>query len=176
MHFAEPKHNVLQMGLHEGMKVGDFGAGSGHYALAAAIIVGPTGRVYAVDVQEDVLLRLAGTAAEEGIRTIETIWGDFEQAGGTKLKQHSLDAVIISNTLFQLNHREGAIAEMKRVLKPGGKLLVVDWAGAYNGMGPPKESVVAEHDAEELFITGGFHKAKSFRGGPHHYSILFTAP
>ena len=176
MRFAEPKTNVLQMGLHEGMKVGDLGAGSGHYALAAATIVGSAGKVYAVDVQQDLLLRLADDAARAGIRNIETVWGDFERAGGTKLKDQALDAVILSNTLFQLERTEDALKEIKRVLRSGGKLLVVDWAGAYGGMGPSEENVVPEHRAEEIFIGGGFHKAKSFRGGPHHYSILFTAP
>lgn len=176
MHFAEPKTNILQMGLREGMKVADLGCGSGHYALAISGIVGPMGRVYAVDVQEDHLTRLRNDAQEKGIKNIETIWGDIEKAGGTMLKEHALDAVVLSNTLFQLDSAEGAIVEMKRILKPGGKVLVVDWAGAYGGVGPKKESVVPEHTAEELFITGGFHKVKSFRGGPHHYSILFTAP
>lgn len=174
--FADPKSNVLQMGLHDGMKVGDFGAGSGHYALAAARAVGDTGRVYAIDVQEDVLVRLKDEASRLKVKNLETVWGDFERPGGTLLKDHSLDAVILSNTLFQLTKKENAVAEAKRVLAPGGKLLVIDWAGAYGGLGPHEDHVVSEHDAEALFIGGGFHKAKSFRGGPHHYSILFTAP
>ena len=174
--FAEPKTNILQMGLREGMKVADLGCGSGHYTFAASAIVGSTGRVYAVDIQEDHLSRLRGEALEQGIRNIETIWRDFEKAGGTMLKDHALDAVILSNTLFQIEHVEGAIAEIKRILKPSGKLLVIDWAGEYGGLGPAKELVMSEQKTEEIFITGGFHKVKSFRGGPHHYSILFTAP
>lgn len=175
-HFAEPKTNVLQMGLREGMKVADLGVGTGHYAFAAAAIVGSTGRVYAIDIQEDHLSRLRGEALDQGIRHIETIWGNFEKAGGTLLKDHSQDAVILSNTLFQLERIEDAITEIQRILKPGGKLLVVDWAGAYGGLGPSEEMVVPEQKAEELFIKGGFHKVKSFRGGPHHYSLLFAAP
>lgn len=176
MNFADPKANVLQMGLHEGMKVGDFGTGTGHYALAAGAIVGGSGRVYAVDVQEDVLTHVRDEAINRKLRNIETVWGDLEKAGGTLLKDHSLDAIIMSNTLFQLEKKKEAIGEMKRVLKPGGKLLIVDWAGAYGGVGPAPHHVVSEHVAEELFITGGFHKVKAFRGGPHHYSILFSAP
>jgi len=176
MNFSDPKSNVLQLGLRDGMKVGDFGAGSGHYAAAAAAIVGPSGRVYAVDIQEDILKRVKDHAHEKGFRNVETIWGNFEKVGGTKLRDASLDAVILSNTLFQLDHREGAVGEIRRVLKSGGRLLVVDWAGAYGGMGPLPHRVVSEHVAEELFIGAGFHKAKAFRAGPHHYSIVFTAP
>lgn len=174
--FANPTKNVLQMGLVEGMRAGDLGAGSGHYAIAAAGIVGASGHVYAVDIQEDVLTHLRDAAAQKSLKNIETIWGDFEKPGGTKLRDHVLDAVILSNVLFQLSEKETAVAEIKRLLKPGGKLLVADWAGSYTGLGPPEGRVVPEHNAEELFITAGFHKVKSFRGGPHHYAILFTSP
>ena len=176
MHFSDPQSNVLQLGLREGMKVGDLGAGSGHYAVSAAAVVGEDGRVFAVDIQEDVLKRVEEFARERGLRNVETIWGNFEKLGGTTLSDHSLDAVILSNTLFQLENKEGAIAEIRRILVPGGRLLVIDWAGAYGGMGPAPHHVVSEHVAEELFITNGFHKVKDFRAGPHHYSIVFTAP
>ncbi len=174
--FADPKSNVLQLGLHDGMKIGDFGAGVGHYALAASAAVGDEGKVYAIDVQEDVLIHLKDAAQRAGRKNIETIWGNFEKLGGTKLKDGVLDAVILSNVLFQIEHHQGALAEVSRVLKPDGKILVIDWAGSYNGLGPATHHVVSEHQAEELFITAGFHKAKSFRAGPHHYGILFTKP
>jgi ubiquinone/menaquinone biosynthesis C-methylase UbiE len=176
MNFSDPRSNILQMGLRDGMKVADLGAGSGHYSLAAAASVGNSGRVYAVDVQEDILKHLKDSAHRAGRNNIETIWGNLEKKGGTKLRDQSMDAVILSNTLFQLEHKEDAVAEIKRIIKSGGKLLVVDWAGAYGGMGPAPHHVVTEHQAEELFIRGGFYKAKDFRAGPHHYAIVFTAP
>ncbi|MHB1163178.1 MAG: class I SAM-dependent methyltransferase [Minisyncoccota bacterium] len=174
--FSVPQENVLQMGLREGMKVGDFGAGSGHYARAAAAIVGLSGKVYAIDIQEDVLKHLKLNTHEQHQHIIEAIWGDIEKPGGTHLRDATLDAAILANTFFQIENRFGLLAEIKRTLKPEGKLLVVDWAGSYGGMGPVPESVVSEHDAEAFFINGGFHKVKSFRAGPHHYAILFTAP
>ena len=176
MNFSEPRSNVLQMGLRDGMKIADLGAGNGHYTLAAAAAVGSSGRVYAIDVQEEVLKHLKDSAHRAGRRNIETIWGNFEKAGGTKLRDQSVDGVILSNTLFQLERKEDAVKEIKRILKSEGKLLVVDWAGAYGGMGPAPQYVVSEHQAEEIFITGGFYKVKDFRAGPHHYAIVFTAP
>lgn len=176
MNFADPKSNVLQLGLREGMKVADLGVGSGHYALAAAGVVGNDGRVYAIDIQEDVLKHVLDSAHRIGLRNVEMIWGDIERVGGTKLRDRALDAVILSNTLFQVEHKEGLAAEIKRILKPGGKLLLIDWAGPYGGIGPAPQHVVTEHAAEELFITNGFHKVKDFRAGAHHYAIVFSIP
>ncbi len=175
-HFSSPHENVLQLGLREGMKVGDFGAGSGHYTRAAAAVVGYSGKVYAIDVQEDVLKHLKLNAQAHHQSVINTVWGDIEKPGGTHLRDASLDAVILANTFFQVENRFGLLKEMQRVLKPGGKLMVVDWAGSYGGLGPVPEKVVTEHDAEAFFINGGFHKVKSFRAGPHHYGIVFAAP
>ncbi len=172
--FSNPKDNVLQMALREGMKVGDFGAGSGHYSRAAAAIVGPGGRVYAIDVQEDVLKHLKLNTLDHHKTAIETIWGDIEKLGGTHLRDESLDAIILANAFFQIENRAGLLAEMKRVLKPGGKVLVVDWAESYNGLGPSKESVVSEEVAEKFFTEGGFEKVKSFSAGAHHYGVLFV--
>jgi ubiquinone/menaquinone biosynthesis C-methylase UbiE len=175
-HFSSPHENVLQAGLREGMKVGDFGAGSGHYSRAAAAIVGHSGRVYAVDVQEDILKHIKLNTNDRFRSVIETVWGDIEKPLGTHLREASLDAVLLANTFFQVENRFGLLSEIKRVLKSGGILMVVDWAGSYGGMGPVPEKVVTEHQAEDFFINGGFHKVKSFRAGPHHYGVIFTAP
>lgn len=174
--FSVPQENLLQLGLREGMKVGDFGAGSGHYARAAAAIVGHSGRVYAIDVQEELLKHLKLNTHDQHKSIIEVIWGDIEKPGGTRLRDASLDAIILANTFFQVENRFGLLKEMKRTLKPGGKFIVIDWAGSYGGMGPVPEQVVSEHEAEAFFIQGGFHKVKSFRAGPHHYGIIFAAP
>jgi ubiquinone/menaquinone biosynthesis C-methylase UbiE len=176
MNFADPRGNVMQLGLREGMKVADIGSGSGHYALAAAAIVGSEGRVYAVDVQEEMLKHVRDTALARHFRHVSTVWGNAEKAGGTTLRDASIDGVILSNTLFQAHDKGAIAAEIKRIMKSGGKLLVIDWAGAYGGLGPDPKHVVAEHAAEELFINAGFHKAKDFRAGPHHYGIVFTSP
>lgn len=176
MQFTNPREVILQMGLHSGDRVGDFGAGVGHHAFVAAKIVGDTGRVYAVDVQEEVLKTLRNTAVQKGIGNIETIWGDIESRFGTRLRGDSLDAVILSNTLFQTEDKDAVLKEIFRTLKPGGRVLVIDWSGAYGGIGPDEKNVIPEHVAEKLFLDAGFYKEKTLRIGPHHYALIMTKP
>ncbi len=158
------------------MKVADLGAGTGHYARAAAAVVGRDGKVYAIDVQEDVLKHASLNMPAHGHGVVSYVWGNIERPGGTKLQAAALDAAILANTLFQVEDRAALTHEIKRILKPGGSLLVVDWAGSYGGVGPHPEHVVTEHAAEELFIGAGFHKQEAFRAGPHHYGLVFLAP
>jgi len=174
--FNHPQKNMLQAGFQPGDKIGEFGCGSGHVALALSGIVGEHGKVYAIDIQEDILTHLRDTIARAHLKNVDTIFGNIEQPGGTHLRDSVLDGVVLSNVLFQIDAIDDVLTEVKRTLKPGGKLLVSDWAGSYSGMGPSSERVVSEHRAEELCIEAGFHKVKSYRAGAHHYSILFTKP
>ena len=174
--FCTPQKNILQLGFREGMRVADIGTGSGHYALALSPIVGPEGRVYAIDVQEGVLKRLKQQAIERGMANIETIWADVERPKGTRFRDAILDGAVVSNVLFQFEHKERVVRELKRVLKPGGKVLVIDWTHECGGMGPDRTSVVPEHVAEKLFLDEGFYKEKSFRAGQYHYALVFSKP
>ena len=178
--FSNPREAVLQLGLTEGIKIADLGCGTGHYAAAAAGAIGERGKVYAIDVRNDVLqhaTRVQGIMHPHHRRgVIEPVWGDIESVAGTGLRDAWVDAVIVANVLFQIDRRDALMAEIRRIVKSGGKTLVIDWAGSYGGMGPAPAHVIPEHEAEALFIDAGFHKVKSFRAGPHHYGIVCSAP
>lgn len=176
MNFIDPQSALLQFGLKEGMRVADFGAGPGHTALALAKIVGDDGTVFAVDVQEELLKRLRADATEQGVGNVEAVWANVEDPKGTRMRDNILDAAVLSNTLFQLEDKEAAIKEIQRVLKPKGRLLVIDWAGSYGGIGPKSEHVIEEHEAERLFLDAGMYKEKAFRPGPHHWALIFSKP
>jgi ubiquinone/menaquinone biosynthesis C-methylase UbiE len=175
-HFVVPRENVLRLGLVEGMKVADLGAGTGHYSRAAAGAVGPSGKVYAIDIQEEVLKHLKLNTHDHHLGTIEMIWGNIEKRGGTTLRDVSVDAVILANTLFQIESRATLLQEILRILKPGGKVLVVDWTGSHGGIGPLPEQVVPQAAAEALFLDAGFNTVTSFEAGPHHYGVIVRRP
>jgi ubiquinone/menaquinone biosynthesis C-methylase UbiE len=173
MAFADPVENLKNLNIKEGWRVADFGTGSGFYAIALAKRVGDSGRVYAVDVQKDLLTKLTNRAKEDRLGNLEVVWADIDQIGGTKLADSSLDAVVISNTIFQSDHKENLTKETLRVLKPGGEALVSDWSDSFGGLGPHPNQVVKASDAEVLFTKNGFGLVKSFSAGDHHWGLLF---
>ena len=170
--FSDPEKNVAKLFLRDGMKVADFGAGTGAYAVAAGKRVGETGRVYAVDVQKDLLGNVQTAARDAGLDNVEVLWGDVEEPHGSKLADESVDAVILSNILFQVAEKKGVVREAKRVLKPGGKMLVVDWSDSFGGLGPHMDDVVSSDAAKEILRAEGFSFESEFDAGDHHYGII----
>lgn len=168
--FSDPAANIAKLSLTEGMKVVDLGAGSGFYTFEAAKMVGQTGRVYSVEVQKDLLERVRSTGQTMGLRNIEVIWGNIEKIGGTKIREALADRVIASNVLFQLEKPDDFALEIKRILKSGGKVLVVDWSDV-SPLGP--KNPFGAMKAQALFEKSGFKLDQTFGAGDHHYGLVF---
>lgn len=173
MAFTDPKKNIQHLNLREGMYVADFGAGSGHYTFVVSGIVGEGGKVYAIDIQRDLLQRLKNHAQAEHRENIEIVHGDFEEIGGSRLRDQSIDAVIVSNVFFQIERRKTMIEEVRRVLKPGGKVLLIDWSDSFGYVGPRPEDIILPKVTKELFMSADFSEEESFDTGDHHYGIVF---
>ena len=173
--FANPQENLEKFGLSPGTIVVDLGAGTGDYAFAAAKMVGGMdmgGKVYALDVQKDLLDRIKNEANREGLKNIEIIWGDAEKIGGTKLRDASADVVIASNVLFQVEDRETFAKEIARILKAKGRLFFIDWSDSFGGIGPKKDAVVTENQTKDFFEKNGFVIEKGVSVGSHHYGLV----
>ncbi len=173
MAFSDPDKNIEQLSLSDGAVVADLGAGSGFYTMAAAKAVAPSGKVYALDIQQELLSRITKAAHNSGITNIEVVHGDIEKMGGTRIKDSGVDVVIIANVLFQMEDKETFLKEAFRILKSGGRALVVDWADSFGGLGPQPEFVVPMQSARELFEKEGFTFVSSIVAGDHHYGFIF---
>lgn len=172
MAFSDPHKNIQQFGIPEGASVADFGCGSGFYSIAAAQKVGSEGRVYAIDIQRDLLTRVVEEAAAEEIENLEVLWGDAEQPHGTGLSDGVVDRVIISNLLFQVEDIGAVCKEAYRVLKPGGRVLVIEWSDSFGGLGPAPEHVVSEQSVRDALESAGFTITSDIEAGGHHYGVV----
>lgn len=157
--------------IPHGATVVDLGAGSGFYTFAAAEALKGSGVVYAVDVQKELLDRVLREAQHAHLTNVQIIWGDIDRAGGVKLADWTANAVIIANVLFQIADKKTLFAQAKRLLKPGGKVLLVDWAVSGGG-GPGAKEYVPETTARALAEGAGFKFEKSISAGAQHYGMI----
>lgn len=175
--FLYPIVASKSLNILPGMRIADFGCGSGHWALILARAVGPSGKVFAVDIQESALEVTRSQARYAHLQNIETIRANVETSGATKLKEETVDAVMISNMLFQANEKANVAAEASRIVKPGGRVFLIEWDMPADSvavsLGPPPAQRVSRQNAEELFSAKGFHFEKEFNAGSHHYGLIF---
>jgi ubiquinone/menaquinone biosynthesis C-methylase UbiE len=177
MAFSDPKQIIQASGLQAGATVADFGAGSGHYSFAAARAVSGGGRVIALDIQKELLARLKREAQAQGLNNVEIIWGDIEKEGGSGLKDESVDMVLLANILFQVSHRDAVLTEAFRVLKRGGRVLLVDWEDSFGGIGPKPADVLPKLIGEELLRAHRFTIERELKeAGEHHYGLIAQKP
>ncbi len=170
--FAHPKRNVAAFGIQGGMRVVDFGAGSGAYVLAIAERLGGTGTVYAIDVQRDLLRKIHNEAVRLGHKNVEVIWADLETPRASKLADGSIDLVLVSNLLFQIPDKVPVLREARRIVKSTGTVVVIDWSDSFGGMGPHPDEVMSEVKATGFFEKHGFTKNGPLSVGAHHYGMI----
>lgn len=167
--FSDPVKNLKAFGLHEDSVVADLGAGTGYYSVAAGHIV-TQGKVYAVEINKDFLETIKHKVKEAHLDNVEILWGNVEKQGGTKIKDGVIDVVIASNILFQVEDKENFILEIKRILKPKGRVLLVDWSSDSSLMG--SKHAISKNKAFEMFEKKGFIQEREIDAGEHHYGII----
>ena len=169
-----PEETIRSLLLREDAVVADLGAGSGVFTLALAKRL-QNGKVYAVDIQRGLLPLIVSKINSINQKNVDIIWGNVEEVGGSKLKNESVDAVIFANMLFQIEQKETALKEIKRILKDGGKLLVVDWEGSFGNMGPRENDIVTKISARTLLEKNGFDFLTDVPAGDYHYGMIFRS-
>lgn len=111
------------LGATRGSRIADLGAGEGWLTTRLARQVGPEGRVFAVDISETALTNLAARLAGDSLRNVELILGE---ADDPRLPFGTLDGVVILNAYHEMPQRIALLDAIKRALRPGGVLVIVD--------------------------------------------------
>lgn len=159
--------------ITETMTAAEFGCGMGTFAVKLAQRL-KKGKVYALDVQEEKLSALKSRVKHEQINNILMILCDLEAPKGSTLQDSSLDIVLIPNVLFQAESKHAIIEEAKRVLKPHGQLLIVDWF-EQSPLGP-KKNVASPEQIKQIAQSSGLILKNEFSAGAYHYGLLYIKP
>lgn len=165
-------HEVLEaLALKEGERIADIGAGSGYFALRFARHVGPAGRVLAVDISPDMVLHLNERLRDAAVDNVRTVLARPEDP---LLADGSVDRIFICDTWHHIPGHPAYLERLRKALRPGGQVVIIDFQKKESPVGAPMEMRVAREDVLKEFQQAGFRLAKEETFLPYQYFLVFA--
>jgi ubiquinone/menaquinone biosynthesis C-methylase UbiE len=169
--WQRPEQIMDHLGIAEGSVVADLGAGGGWFTIRLADRVGPNGRVYAEDIQPEMIGAINRRVEREGLKNVQTVLG---RADDPQLPA-PVDVVLIVQTYYEFDDPQTLLRKLRESLKPGGRIGVVEFTKNGYGPGPlmedrvDPEQVIREAEAAGLRLKS--------RGDflPYQYLLEFVA-
>ena len=169
--YQKPAEVVKALQIRGGEAVADIGAGSGYFTLRLAEAVGKTGRVYAVDVNPDMVRHLNRRVRDLKVGNVVTV---LCAPDDPLLGDGSVERFFICDTWHHIEGHANYLALLKRMLKPGGQVIMVDFKKTKTPVGPPMELRIDRDDLVREMEANGFQLAAEHTFLEHQYFLIFT--
>lgn len=166
--WQDPDKIFSAIGLSAGMVFVDIGCGEGYFTLPAARTVGIGGKVLAADINPDAVAALWESAANEGI---DNLSAEVKAAEETVFCEGCGDIVFFGIDLHDFADPQKVLRNARKMLKPSGKLIDLDWKDEPMDFGPPQEKRFSVHKAQGMIEAAGFRILSVQDAGPYHYLI-----
>ena len=158
------------LGLKTGMTVCDMGCGNGFYALPIAKLLGPRGRVLAVDIQPEMLFLLRERMELEGIRNITPILGSVDDP---YLPEGTVDLAILVDVYHEFGFPEEMLAALRKSLKPTGRIVLVEFRAEDDDVPIKPEHKMSKAQILKELEANGFALKRSFDELPWQHMMWF---
>lgn len=164
-----------KMAIVEKQHWAELGCGNfGFFVFPLARLVGRQGKVYAVDILKSTLEEVKRRAQKENLSQVEPVWSNLEIFKATKIETNSLDGALIVNVMHQSEKKIDLLREAIRLLKRGGKLLIVEWKNIDLPFGPEPAKRVNIDSLKNAAPKVGLEVREEFEAGPYHYGLILT--
>ena len=167
----EPEKALDALGTLTGMTVADVGAGSGYFTVRLASRVGPKGRVYANDLQPEMLKMLAVRLAREGIPNVTLVQGAVDDP---KLAPSSLDLILMVDVYHEFSEPQRMLRAMRTALKPNGRLVLLEYRKEDPDVPIRFEHKMSVAEAKMELEAEGFKLSKVDGRLPRQHILIFT--
>lgn len=166
--WQDPEKIFSAIGLSAGMTFVDIGCGEGYFTIPAAQRVGPGGKVFAADINPDAVAALWKDAADKGLKNVSA---EVKAAEETIACEGCADIVFYGIDLHDFADPKKVIRNARRMLKPSGRLIDLDWKDEPMDFGPPAEKRFSVHKAKQMIADEGFRILSVQEAGLYHYLI-----
>ena len=168
--WQKPDQIMDALGIADGSKVADIGAGAGWFTIQLARRVGPNGVVYAEDVQRQMLEAIRRRVSREGLQNVQTVFGTSTVAN---LPKGALDAILGVDVYPEVDDRVALLRNLSLALKTNGRIGVVNYKPGGGGPGPaPNEGVRVESAAVEADAKAAGLRVLARENLPFQYLIV----
>jgi predicted methyltransferase len=170
--WQKPDQIMDALGIADGAQVADIGAGAGWFTIELARRVGPNGKVYSQDVQQQMLGAIRRRVEREGLKNVETRLG---VGSSPNLPLAALDAVLVVDVYPEVEDRVTFLRNLAATLKPGGRIGIVNYKPGNGGPGPAPardEGVRVEAASVEADAQAAGLRVRARQNLPYQYLLV----
>lgn len=165
--WQKPEEVIDALALPPNALVADLGAGTGYFAVRLAKRV-PQGKVFAIDIEADMVKYMTDRASKEGLSNLVAIQST---ADDPKLPE-PVDLLLVVDTYHHIPGRVAYFSRLQKLLRPGGKLAIIDFTKEAPH-GPPPEHRLAPEEVTQELREAGFSQAKAHSFLPNQYFLVY---
>ena len=169
--YQKPHEVLTALAIEPGEVIADIGAGSGYFTFRLAHRVGDKGRVYAVDISPDMIRHLNRRIRELKAMNVTAILAD---ADDPLLADASIDRFFFSDSWHHIENQSKYLSLIKKMLKPGGEIIMIDFHKKELPVGPPMQMKIAREDLIRQMESNGFRLTKEHTFLPYQYFLVFV--
>jgi ubiquinone/menaquinone biosynthesis C-methylase UbiE len=169
--YQKPREVLAALKIKPGEIIADIGAGSGYFTFRLAGHVGKQGKVYAVDVSPDMILHLNRRVRDLKATNVVTVLADPDDP---LLPEATINRFFFSDSWHHVEKQSKYLALMKKLLKPGGEIVMIDFHKKDLPVGPPTPMKIAREELIQQMESSGFRLAKEYTFLPYQYFLVFA--
>jgi ubiquinone/menaquinone biosynthesis C-methylase UbiE len=169
----EPDIALNVLNIAKGSVVADVGAGSGYMSVKLAARVGPTGKVYANDIQPEMLTLLQQRLAQMKITNVETVLGTPTDP---RLPAHALDLILMVDVYHEFQQPQLMLRQMREALKPGGRLVLLEYRKEDPSIPIKFEHKMSVAEARAELEAEGYKLTTVDESLPRQHILIFSSP
>jgi len=169
--YQKPHEVLTALNIKPGEIIADIGAGSGYFTFRLSHFVGDKGKVYAVDVSPDMILHINRRIRELKTNNVVTLLADPDDP---LLPDRSVNRFFFSDSWHHIENQSKYLSLMKRMLKPGGEIVMIDFHKKELPVGPPMQMKIAREDLIKQLDGNGYRLTKEHSFLPYQYFLVFV--